>query len=324
MMTYEEFEDAILKGIKIRMGDGYKAETQKVARNNGLMLNSITIKRQGDRVSPVIDLEPYFEKYNKGMDMEEILAEIPQIYEGRLKQGQNFVGYSFDFDQLKNRVIFRLICQEENMELLSDIPNTPYLDLAIVYYVLWDTDDLGQSVVLIHNAHLKKWGVTKEELHRLAEVNTERLCPASIRTIQDVMYDMIKAVLGEEAGEFCNTDELDEGGFQMFVLTNEKSLNGACCILYEDLLGKFAEEENTDIIILPSSVHEMLLIPDWGEISYEEISSMVTEINQSEVLEEDRLSNQIYRYSRSSGTIDIVFHSEKCLIERAPEKTRLG
>jgi hypothetical protein len=124
MMTYEEFEDAILKGIKVRMGDGYKAETQKVARNNGLMLNSITIKRKGDRVSPVIYLETYFEKYNKGMDMEEILAEIPQIYEGRLKQGQNFAGYSFDFDQLKNRVIFRLICQEERVKNKVDFEAT--------------------------------------------------------------------------------------------------------------------------------------------------------------------------------------------------------
>ena len=55
----------------------------------------------------------------------------------------------------------------------------------------------------------------------------------------------------------------------------------------------------------------MLLIPVKEAVSYEELSAMVIEINQSEVSEEDRLSNQIYRYTRSSGKIEIAFRSEK-------------
>ncbi|MDR1547938.1 MAG: DUF5688 family protein [Hungatella sp.] len=307
MMKYEEFESAILKEIRATMGDDYRAVVQKITKNNGLILAGITITRQEDRVSPVIYLEPYFTKYNRGMGLEEILEEILRVYEDSKSHGKEFAEYSFDFDQLRDRVAFKLICQKSNKELLSDVPNTPYLDLAIVYYILWDTNDLGQAVMLIRNSHLKKWGVTKEELHRLAQINTERLRPANIRPIQDVMYDMIKAGVGEEAArELCDIRKLDEDArFPMFVLSNEKSLNGACCILYENFLGKFAERKNADIIILPSSVHETLLVPAKPGMDLEYFEQVVREVNDT-LETEEILSDSIYIYKRKDGTIHLA------------------
>ena len=61
-----------------------------------------------------------------------------------------------------------------------------------------------------------------------------------------------------------------------------------------------------DLIILPSSIHEVLLLPDDGDISYAEMSRLVTHINRSEVPKEDRLSNQVYLYSRNTGDITMA------------------
>ena len=64
-----------------------------------------------------------------------------------------------------------------------------------------------------------------------------------------------------------------------------------------------------DLIILPSSIHEVLLIPHSNHISYEELAETVFTINQEEVPQEDRLSNHIYYYSRSKNHLSVAFTS---------------
>ena len=80
-------------------------------------------------------------------------------------------------------------------------------------------------------------------------------------------------------------------------------------MLYRDIIKDFADQEEADVIILPSSIHEVLLLPDDGDISYNEMSRLVAHINQTEVPKEDRLSNQVYFYSRQNQSLTLASSS---------------
>ena len=328
-MEYNQFLLKVQMEVQNQLGDGFSVRIQRVIKNNDTVLEGLVISKGQEHFSPTIYLNPYFEELQRGMEMQELIDRIMFVYEQNvnISFGNDKVEELVDFSNLRNKVAYKLIHRESNQELLKDIPYVEFLDLAVVFYLILDESKNGQFTALIHSVHMASWGTTKEELYQLAKKNTPELVPAQIKCMKEVLKGLLKENLWDIVGDDDGMiDELlGEDRVPLYVLSNKRQLNGACCILYENFLEGFAEEQGADILILPSSVHETLLIPDRGEeTSYEELSLMVTEINQSEVSKEDRLSNQIYRYSRSSGTIEIVFHSEKCLINRESEKISLG
>ena len=94
----------------------------------------------------------------------------------------------------------------------------------------------------------------------------------------------------------------------LYVLTNPAGVNGAACMAYPQVIKNFADRMGRDILILPSSIHEVLLVTDADHYDHEDMSQMVNDINLTEVPPEDRLSNQIYRYRRKDDQITIVSH----------------
>ncbi|MDR1547184.1 MAG: DUF5688 family protein [Hungatella sp.] len=320
-MEYNQFLLNIQMEVQKQLGDGFHVQIQRVIKNNDTLLDGLVIRKEQEHLAPTIYLNPYFEDLKREPDMEvqEIISRILCVYkqnaDASFENGK--VEELADFNNIRNKVAYKLIHRESNQELLKEIPYVEFLDLAIVFYLILDESRNGQMTALIHTHHMVSWGTTREELYLLAKKNTPELLPAKIRNMEESLEELLKADLGDFGDIGMVNQLLGAERIPIYVLSNKKMLNGACCILYENCLERFAAEQGADIIILPSSVHESLLILDRDkENSYEDFSSMVTEINQNEVSEEDRLSNQIYRYSRSSGTIEIVFQTDKCLINR--------
>lgn len=326
-MEYNQFLLKIQTELEKQLGESFHVRIQRVIKNNDTVLEGLVISKGEEHLSPAIYLNPYFEEFQRGMEMQEIIRLLLCIYEQNvnISFGNKKVEELVDFNNLRNKVVYKLINRESNQELLKEVPYEEFMDLAVVFYLILGESKNGQFTALIHNSHMISWGTTKEELYQLAKRNTPELLPAHIRNLKESIEELLKVDLEDFGGAGIINETLGEDWVPLYVLSNPRMTNGACCILYENFLEGFAEEQGADLIILPSSLHEVLLMPVGGdEISYEDLSSMVTEINQTEVPEEDRLSNQVYRYSRSSGTIEIVFKSEVCLINKKPEKISLG
>ena len=199
-----------------------------------------------------------------------------------------------DFNNLRNKVVLKLIQKEKNQELLKEVPYFEFLDLAVVFYILLDENQGGQMTALIHNCHMEQWGITAEELNHLAKKNTPVLFPPEIRTMEDAIRDIFSKQLSEfDVDSLKDLFGTDQSNPSIYVLSNKKQIYGAGCILYEGLMYHFAEEHRADIIIIPSSVHETLLISDGENLKYEDLKEMVCQINQSEVLEEDVESESV-------------------------------
>ena len=210
-----------------------------------------------------------------------------------------------EYESVKNNIVYKLINTERNKELLMDIPSMEFLDLSIVFQCLISQKESYLETLLIHNAHTKLWGVTAEELYRAAKANTQKLLPCEIRNIEDVMYELMKA---ENPAGFNHKDCMAELGSSkpMYVLSNKSRIEGAVCMIYPGLIKNFADKTGSSFYIIPSSVHEVLLLPSGNPVDDGELKTMVKEMNDTQVETEEILSYSLYCYNRQEGKINIL------------------
>ncbi len=296
-MTYQDFESQIVELITTELSDECTIDTKPVIKNNGITLHGLVINNGKCNISPTIYLDYYYKEFENGADIDKLAKQVIAQYK-KFELDEDFdISVFTDYEKCKDNISFKLINYEKNKELLEDIPYIKYLDLAIVFYYLFEGGINETSSILIRNSHVKHWNVDKIDLMVQAQNNTPRLLQSEIRSLTDV----VKEILADNPMAITPEDEpMDQ---TMYVLTNKLKLYGACCILYKDLLEEFAEQHDCDFYIIPSSVHEVLLLPCSKELDSEYLTSLVQEVNSSELSTEDILSDHVYLYSRKNKEI---------------------
>lgn len=307
-MNYNQFLEEVRAAVQERLGSDYEIRIQKITKDNGIVLDGLIIGKTSKNIAPAIYLNSYYMHFTHGMSLQEILEDIISAYKENNDVVFGDIRELLDFTNLQDKVAFKLIQREKNKELLKDVPYFEFMDLAVVFYLILDEHRGGQMTALIHNSYMESWGVEKEELYRLAMRNTPIVLPSEIKTMKEIICDILKGHLEELDMEGMVDDLLDFDSQKapLYVLSNRKQLNGAGCILYDGCLKDFADSQNSDIVILPSSLHETILVPDDGNLDYGELRRMVGEINESEVPKEDVLSDRIYKYSRHDCKIILI------------------
>ena len=306
MINFQLFIKKVKSDIEERFRDGVTLRVEKILKNNGIKETGLIMQVNGEVSGLAFYLEPCYEQYKEGlMSMKEIEDEIYDMF-NTFESPDYPVDSLKDFDTLKDKIFYKLVSYERNPELLKHVPYVAYLDLAIVFYVLIDRDKKGQSIALIHYSEMKVWKTDVEILYMLAKVNTPKLFPPSIEHMDKVMQRIVRENRGEQ-----NQDKILFGLFSnpLYVLSNESGVNGAAVILYEGVLKSFADIVGSDIVILPSSIHETLLIPYKEELNIEGIREMVRHINRAEVPESDILSDSVYMYDRDRDKIYLTAES---------------
>ena len=295
-MTYQEFKRQIVLTISNKLGADFKVSLQDIIKNNDTHLDGLTILSKGSNISPTIYLNYYYEQYLSGKSLSKIRDDILLSYHKNVPKKNVDISFFTDFNQVKNRIIFKLVNYDRNRELLRNVPHIRYLDLAIIFNCYINSTEDGCATILIHHHHLSFWNIQADELYRIALKNTPELLQYQLQNMSDVIRNLF--FKDQPLPPIDSVPELP-----MYVLSNITKLNGSGCILYEDLLSDIAEILNSDFYILPSSIHEVLLIPVESASSAEDLSSMVKEINDTQLSREEILSDKVYFYSRSTGTI---------------------
>lgn len=307
-MNYNQFLEDVRAAVQERLGSDYEIRIQKITKNNGILLDGLIIGKTSKNIAPTIYLNSYYMHFTHGMSLQEILEDIISAYKENNEMVLGDMRELLDINNLKDKVAFKLIQREKNQELLKDVPYIEFQDLAVVFYLILDEHKGGQMTALIHNSHMEPWGVEKKELYCLAMRNTPILLPPEIKTMKEIMCDILKGRLEELEMEEMVDDllDLDSQKPPLYVLSNKKQINGAGCILYDRCLKNFADSRESDIVILPSSTHEVILVPDDGNLDYSELQKTVGQINESEVPKEDVLSDKIYKYSRHDCSVSLI------------------
>ena len=295
-MKFQEFTKSVLKKIKERLGEGYEAELQQVRKNNDVLLHGLTIHSEQSNIIPTIYLESFYELYKNDVSLDAIVTKIYNIYRENLPRTNINMNFFRDFDKVKDRIVYRLVHAERNKALLQDVPHIPFWDLAICFcYAFW-SEELGDGMILIHDNHMEEWNVNYSDLMQLAEVNTPRLFPVTFYGINEVLKQLHVDIDLSECGEE-----------QLYVLTNRQKVNGASVILYPQTLSWVAEQLKSDFYILPSSIHEVLVLrTERFEALQSEgmvLHEMIRDINFDQLSAEEVLSDYPYFYNRSKRTL---------------------
>lgn len=195
----------------------------------------------------------------------------------------------YAFPQLREHIIFYFVSADKRAEGVL-VPHRVCWDLVLVYGVLWKNQKGEDCVIPVTNQYMELWGVDEEALFAAAKENTPRLLPVCLRPMRELLQ-------GVTPGE-----EMKAIREEIYVLTNNRGYLGAAAMLYEGVLRGFSHRMEADVYILPSSIHEVILLPVCGQ-KKECLQEMVGEINRREALCIDILSDSVYQYVRASDEI---------------------
>lgn len=292
-MELKTFAGIVSDGIRKQLGEEFVISVITNLKNNSVELTGIMFKKTGERVSPTIYVEDLYEAYQrKEKSLCEITREMIERYESSVDSMKELSGFDLDFEKNRKKIVYRLISRERNKELLAEMPYIPFLDMAITFHLVVSVNKNYVQSLKISKELQKKWNVTVEQLLKIAKKNTNELFPAEVKGLRD----FIKEYLLSQEDDLTNIEKMD-----MIVVTNELGMNGAITILYEGVIEKIADHYETDLYVIPSSVHEMIVVPvsdDTQKELYDMLRFIVKDINERYVAEEEILSNRVYTYLR--------------------------
>lgn len=308
-MEYKEFIENLKESILEELGDDVKVSLHSVMKNNSVELQGLSIIEKDINIAPTIYINDYFNELKKGKELQLIVADIIRIYKNNKMENPIDINFFTEFEEVKGKIVFKLINYEKNHKLLQEIPHIQFLDLAIVFYCLVSINETGNATILIHNCHMSMWKTDINELYSISQQNTPRILGCQIRDMDEIMKEILYEDISKGFGDSAEIQEILEPLFEkqmeeternsipMYVLSNKSKINGASCLLYHKVLEEFSNRIQKDFYILPSSVHEVIFVPVDDNYSKKELIEMVKEVNLTQVQEEEVLSDTVYYYS---------------------------
>ena len=292
-MEYRDFVEQVKEQIQDFLPEKFAdaaVEVNQIVKNNDCVLDGLMVRTEESNIAPTIYLNPYFEQIQDGAELDDILAQIASVYQS-----------------------------------LQDKPYSKLEDLAVVYQILMDKTGEGTATITITDNLMDGYGITLEELHDQALQNMDTLQPHSFKGMNETVAEMIAVDIAREQN--VGMDEAKEMAMQMmsdipdtmYVLTNDTKVNGAAAILNDDIRQEIAEKVG-DFYMLPSSIHETLIIPKDAGMEFKELEQMVQEVNQTQVAPGERLSDHVYEYDAKEHEL---FRSDRAE-ERAKQKEEKG
>lgn len=301
-MDFTNFANKLYTMIVATLGSSYTVKLENVQKNNGVELKALVISHGSSNVSPSIYLSSYYDRYTNGtMTITDIVNEIINTYRQNKVSRKVDMRYFLDYKDVKPHLVYKLINAEKNKELLEDIPYIKYMDLAIVFRCMVFHKEIGDASILVRNTHMKLWGVSVEQLYQDAKENTKKLLPYEITTMANVISHIGK----KENLEIIDDEFIAdiENAVPLYVLSNKSQTEGASCMLYPNLLHDFAEALNNSFYIIPSSIHELLLLPSADSYDNGELKSIIKEINDTQLIPEEVLSDSLYFFDKETDKI---------------------
>ena len=303
-MRYKQFLSYIRSAIQTYMGPDVSVSLRRTLKNNNHYLDGLTVLQPGANVSPTVYLNSYYQDFLDGMPLDDIVETIRASYE-QFPRRQPIDPMLFqDFEKARPGIAYRLCHFASNRPLLKQIPHIPKLDLAIIFFLVIDSSPDEEMTVTITQEQMETWNISEQLLYETAALNTPLLYPCRCMSLEQMISELC-SFKADTSGCRESLPLTRSSSLPMYVLTNKRRINGAACILYDQVLQKFSQQVGGDFFILPSSVHETILLPCQEQIKTEALTAMVREINDTEVSPMDRLSDHIYRYSARTEQMSI-------------------
>ena len=317
MMDFDEFKEKVKDNIKSYLPMQYEKSNvslQSVVKNNDVQLTGLVIRLEENNIAPFIYLDRYYEQYQNGMELPDIIKDIAELRVSSEQSVKLDISRITDFNQVKDNIICKLINGDMNEEYLADKPYTQIEDMAVIYVIDLGSGAEGHMSSPITYDLMKRYGVDTQMLHEIAIHNlakSEIVFKSMKDALMEIMFpdgvpeeDPMAEILSAE-------DEIP-----MYVLSNAEKLNGAASVLDKDTMETISEMLGGDFVVIPSSIHEVIILPMDDNVDKDELEGIIREVNTGQVAPEERLSYHAYQYDSGKHALMRMDKKEELAIQQ--------
>ena len=295
--NFEQFCADVERALSEYYGEEANVQVRDVMKNNNITLKGLSVAIPGKTVMPTIYLEHFYELYLGGLTFGETVAQIVRFLRENDKEEKLDVSFFTEYEKVKDKIFPKLINAQLNAVLLEKVPHRKFLNLAVVFYVELRLPGDALGSVLVYEEHRTRWGATLAQLQAQAMQNAATIYPAEFMP----MEELLSQIAPEKSAEIALPNAL-----RMYVVSNTKRCFGASVMLYDSFLEKACMHVGERFAILPSSIHELILVPvDCYEtaVGY---AGLIGTVNAESVDEMEVLSDVAYYYDRDAGVLKIA------------------
>lgn len=327
-MDYESFKSYIIEHIREYLPEEYQEADISISeniKNNDTVRDGLQIKTADNHIVPILYISHAYEEYQEGKEIDDLLSGMADNYIEVLSAKEFGMEIPLEglgeYDRIKDNIFCCLVNREGNKKRLMDKPYTPIEDLAVTYHIQIKNEMNRLSSIAVTNKMMDLYGVDADTLHEQAVANMEKILPAIISPLRDLMMDSMMAnfmneyhvsrEVAREMAEMAIPEDVLDNSSEMICITNVRGINGAACIVSPTVQQKVAEMVGGDYYVLPSSVHEVLVTPKNGDLSCGELKELVQSVNGSKVAEDEVLSDHVYEYSVKERVLRMAGDAQK-------------
>ena len=316
-MNYEEFKKRLMEEVKENLYErniNVDIITTMVEKMNQTY-EAMTVMPEGSKIGMNLNFQVYYDAYESGLELEYIVDRVVNDIESHLPEMPTVdLAELTNYKVMKDKIAMEVVAYDRNEELLSKVPHKRMEDMAVIYRFELNMDPKNRSTILVTHSLMEQMGITHEQLHEDALKNAPVMRPAVIQGMTEVLMEM----MGPEMGGVLGDMELPQEEF-MYVASVLSKTAGAGVLAYQEFLDQAAERLGGDFFILPSSIHELLLVPDDGTKSFHELQAMVKEVNATQVSPEEKLTDSVYHYDCKEKVFELAEKFELRKHEKSKE-----
>ena len=308
-LTFTAFTDKIVSEIKNYLPADYAASEiilQKCPKPGNQILTGIVMRKPGSKAAPMLYLDELYSSYTSGeIDFPDIFEEIKDIICQDCSCIPTDTGQVLNWDSARDYIISRFINISNGLNE-AYLVNRPYTlmdnsNFAVIYDVDFSTPEQMMTSPITYDL-MHGWNVSLQEIDHASKVNNPRLRPVCIDAIGSLLSNMLP-----------HTDFFTDVPL-MYVITNEQCSLGAITVTY-DGVDKQLQDMLGDYYLLPSSVHEMIVVSR-SNFDAATLSAMIYDINRTEVQPCDILDD--VPYIIKDGQLMIAPITENAVPETIP------
>lgn len=303
MVSLKVFAEGVTKEIKEYLSPAYTNVECKVIEkreNNGHFSVGVAIIRAGENSAPIISMEPFYEAVRNGAPLESIMQGLSEMAVQSMNFKIDIPSQLNEFSKVEEYLGVRLVNTKANKKELNNLPHIDIEGLSLIPVIRFPLPDKsGYQSMKITEELRKMWGVSKEQIFERAWENEE------LPRLQEVGEDISDVRISKKLFEI-EEDSLEITEKSLFMLTNQRAIDGAAMIAFPGVIEKLDELFPKGFYVVPSSIHETLIIPkrmDDNKEYLEYMGKMVRDMNHKYTKITEILSDRIYEYDKERGKI---------------------
>ena len=317
-MNKEQFIELVTSHILEYLPEEYRdarVEVMERTKNNDKMLHGLIIhnsEKKEMEAAPIFYLEPYFDAYRFGeKDMEDVMHELARDYLQVIRNMPQFDLPDMTKEGVSDKIYVKLVNTRSNHERLRDLVSLPVDGgFSLTAYIDMDTPK-KDAMIQITKDLASRMDFDERELIQTAMRNTVSSHPAELVEMKKVLMNMSRLRKLEVGDNLLQDNCTPVEDMSMLILTNSDKFFGATALFYPGVQARIADVTGGSYYILPSSVHELIVLPDNGTFDERELARMVQSVNSCEVSPEEQLGNKVLFYNAAADRLMVAVDLDK-------------